>query len=59
MNILHHCHTVFTALYVFDFALTGTFVPSFCRGLPELYKTCIYASCCNRELFPSEQMFSL
>lgn len=51
MNTLHHYHSIFTALLVFDFAMTVTFVPSFLRGLPELCKTGICASRRKRNFF--------
>lgn len=44
MDTLHHYHTGFMASYIFDFAITVTFIPTFSRDLPELCKNSIYSS---------------
>lgn len=48
---------IFMALYAFNFTATITCLssPSFHKGLPELCKTHIPASCCKRNFFISEQ----
>lgn len=49
MNAPNHYHIIFMALYIFNFAVTiACSSPlSFHRGLPELCKTGISASCCK------------
>lgn len=57
INGLNHYHIIFMALYLFNFAITiACLYPlSFHKGLPELRKTDISASCCKGSCFLSEQ----
>jgi len=53
MNALNHYYFIFTALYVFNFAITIACLSplSFHKGLPKLCKIGICASCCKRNFF--------